>query len=176
MLCAPRVSVGLQHEFNRPKGVLFERDTKWHYGTIMHFDSNKTKLNNPKRKDEWPRRPAHNWRVWGWSKRIDPSLGTASAGPGSNWLPNKPCRGEPSFTVLLAAAARSFLPLKKAVAGRGLRMCQLWAVSVSVLSDSATLSNLNAFTFLTVKVMLNPMFGMLTSRAIQNIPDMQGFL
>jgi len=44
----------------------------------------------------------------------------------------------------------------------------------TVLSDSATPSNLNASNFLTVKdnIKLNPIFGMLSSRAIQNIPDM----
>jgi len=48
----------------------------------------------------------------------------------------------------------------------------------SVLSDSATPSNLNACYFLTVKdnLMLNSSFGMLSSRAIQNIPDMLGYL
>jgi len=47
-----------------------------------------------------------------------------------------------------------------------------------VLSDSATPSNLNASNILTVKdnIMLNPVFGMLSSRAIQNIPDMLGYL
>jgi len=47
-----------------------------------------------------------------------------------------------------------------------------------VLSDSATPSNLNASNFLTVKdnMMLNPIFGMLTSRAFQNIPDLIGYL
>jgi len=45
-----------------------------------------------------------------------------------------------------------------------------------VLSDSATPSNLNAFNSLTVRdnIMLNPIFGMLSSTAIQNIPDMLG--
>jgi len=48
----------------------------------------------------------------------------------------------------------------------------------SVLSDSATPSNLNASNFLTVKdyMMLNRIFRMLSSRAIQNIPDMLGYL
>ena len=48
----------------------------------------------------------------------------------------------------------------------------------TVLSDSATPSNLNASNFLTVKdnIMFNPIFGMLSSRAIQNIPDMLGYL
>ena len=47
-----------------------------------------------------------------------------------------------------------------------------------VLSDSATPSNLNASNLLTVKdnIKLNPIFGMLSSRAIQNIPDMLGYL
>jgi len=47
-----------------------------------------------------------------------------------------------------------------------------------VLSDSATPSNLNASYVLTVEdnIMLNPIFGMLSSRAIQNIPDMLGYL
>jgi len=47
-----------------------------------------------------------------------------------------------------------------------------------VLSDSATPSNLNASHFLTVKgnIMFDPIFGMLSSRAIQNIPDMLGYL
>jgi len=47
-----------------------------------------------------------------------------------------------------------------------------------VLSDSATPSNLNASYFLRGKddMMLNPIFGMLSSRAIQNIPDMLGYL
>ena len=47
-----------------------------------------------------------------------------------------------------------------------------------MLSDSATPSNLNAFKSLTVKdnIMLNPIFGMLSSRGIQNIPDMIGYL
>jgi len=47
-------------------------------------------------------------------------------------------------------------------------------ISTPVLSDSATPSNLNTSIFLTVKdnIMLNPIFGMLTSRTIQNIPDM----
>jgi len=49
---------------------------------------------------------------------------------------------------------------------------------VPVLSDSATPSNLNASYFLTGKdnITLNTMFGMLSSRAIQNIPDMLGYL
>jgi len=49
---------------------------------------------------------------------------------------------------------------------------------MTVLSDSATPSNLNAFKSLTVKdnIMLNPIFGMLSSRGIQNIPDMIGYL
>ena len=49
---------------------------------------------------------------------------------------------------------------------------------VTVLSDSATPSNLNASNFLTVKdnIMLNPIFGMLSSRAIQNITNMLGYL
>jgi len=48
----------------------------------------------------------------------------------------------------------------------------------TVLSDSATLSNLDTSHFLTVRdnIMFNPMFGMLSSRAIQNIPDMLGYL
>jgi len=47
-----------------------------------------------------------------------------------------------------------------------------------VLSNSATRSNLNASYFLTVKdnMMLTPIFGMLSSRAIQNIPNMLGYL
>jgi len=47
-----------------------------------------------------------------------------------------------------------------------------------VLSDSATPSNLNASNVLTVKenIMFHPIFGMLCSRAIQNIPDMIGYL
>jgi len=47
-----------------------------------------------------------------------------------------------------------------------------------VLSDSATPSNLIASNFLTGKdnITLNPIFGMLSSRAIQNIPDMLGYL
>ena len=50
--------------------------------------------------------------------------------------------------------------------------------SLAVLSDSATPSNLNASNFLTGKdnIMLNPIFGMLSSRATQNIPDMLGYL
>jgi len=51
--------------------------------------------------------------------------------------------------------------------------------SKPVLSDPATPSNLNTSTFLTVKdnIMLNPFFfGMLGSRAIQNIPNMPGYL
>jgi len=49
---------------------------------------------------------------------------------------------------------------------------------LAVLSDSATSSNLNASYFLTGKdnIMLNPIFGTLSSRAIQNIPDMIGYL
>ena len=48
----------------------------------------------------------------------------------------------------------------------------------AVLSDSATPSNINASNFLTGKenTMLNPIFGMLSSRAIKNIPDMPGWL
>jgi len=48
----------------------------------------------------------------------------------------------------------------------------------SVLSDSPNPSNLNASTFLTVKsnIMLNPIFGMLSSRAIRDIPGMIGYL
>ena len=48
----------------------------------------------------------------------------------------------------------------------------------AVLPDSATPSNLNASNFLTVKdnMMLNPIFGMLSSRAIQNIPYLLGYL
>jgi len=48
----------------------------------------------------------------------------------------------------------------------------------TVLSDSATQSNVNASNFLTGKdnIMLNPIFGMLSSRAIQNIPDMLGYI
>jgi len=48
----------------------------------------------------------------------------------------------------------------------------------AVLSDSATQSNLNASNFLTVKdnIIFNPIFGMLSSRAIQNIPDMLDYL
>ena len=47
----------------------------------------------------------------------------------------------------------------------------------TVLSDSATPSYLNASNFLTGKdnIMFNPIFGMLSSRAIQNIPDMLGY-
>ena len=47
-----------------------------------------------------------------------------------------------------------------------------------VLSESATPSNLNASNFLAVKdnMMLNLFFGMLSSRAIQNISDMMGYL
>jgi len=43
----------------------------------------------------------------------------------------------------------------------------------SVLSDTATPSNLNASNFLTVQdiIMFNPIFGKLGLRAIQNIPD-----
>jgi len=50
--------------------------------------------------------------------------------------------------------------------------------SETVLSDSATPSNLNASNFLTIKdnIILNPIFGMLSSRAIQNIPHMLGYL
>jgi len=49
---------------------------------------------------------------------------------------------------------------------------------LAVLSDSETPSNLNACNFLTVKdnKMFNPIFGMLSSRAIQNISDMLGYL
>jgi len=48
----------------------------------------------------------------------------------------------------------------------------------AVLSDSATPSNLNASNFLTVKdnITFNTISGMLSSRAIQNIPDMLGYL
>ena len=48
----------------------------------------------------------------------------------------------------------------------------------SVLSDTITPSNLNASNFLTVKdnMMLNPISGMLSSRAIQNTPDRLGYL
>jgi len=51
-------------------------------------------------------------------------------------------------------------------------------VLIAVLSDSATPSNLNACNFLTIKddITCNPIFGMLSSRAIQNIPDMLGYL
>ena len=47
-----------------------------------------------------------------------------------------------------------------------------------MLSDSAVLSNSYASNFLTVKdyMMLNPTFGMLSSRAILNISDMLGYL
>ena len=47
-----------------------------------------------------------------------------------------------------------------------------------VLPDSATPSNLNASNFLIGKdnMMLNPIFGMLSSRAIQNISEMLGYL
>jgi len=50
--------------------------------------------------------------------------------------------------------------------------------AATLLSDSATPLNLNASYFLTVKdnIMFNPIFGMLSSRAIQNIPDMLGYL
>jgi len=48
----------------------------------------------------------------------------------------------------------------------------------AVLSDSATRWNLNASYFLTGKdnIMLHPICGMLSSRAIQNIPVMLGYL
>ena len=53
----------------------------------------------------------------------------------------------------------------------------LWNAS-AVLSDFAAPSNLDTSTFLTVKdnLMLNPIFEMLSSRAIQHIPDMLGYL
>ena len=47
-----------------------------------------------------------------------------------------------------------------------------------MLSDSASPTNLNASNFLTVQdnIMLNPIVGTFSSRAIQNIPDMLGYL
>jgi len=47
-----------------------------------------------------------------------------------------------------------------------------------VLPDSATPSNLNASNFLIVKdnITFNPIFGVLSSRAFQIIPDMLGYL
>jgi len=52
------------------------------------------------------------------------------------------------------------------------------ALPSTVLSDSATPSNLNTSNFLTDKdnIMFNPNFGMLSSRAIQSIPDMLDYL
>jgi len=61
---------------------------------------------------------------------------------------------------------------------RGFFVVSLTCDCCSVLSDSATPSNLNASNFLTGKdnIMFNPIFGMFSSRAIQSIPDMIGYL
>ena len=79
------------------------------------------------------------------------------------------------YTNLVSSYASStFVDLIRETRRQNIRTRVLWAV----LSDSATPSNLNASNFLTEKdnMMLNPIFGMLSSRAIQNISNMLGYL
>jgi len=59
----------------------------------------------------------------------------------------------------------------------GIQHASLSSMQWTVLLDSATPSILNASNFLAVKgnIMFNPIFGMLGSRAIQNIPDILGY-
>jgi len=72
------------------------------------------------------------------------------------------------FRRLMRAVVRYFEPI---ILDGNLRVVR------PLLTDSATPSNSNASNILTSKdnIMLNPIFGMLSSRAIQNIPDMIGY-